>query len=516
MKTVVTLERVHSIAATLCWVVVILLVLTVLTFVVRVATPYVISDEWFFVDTLIRPWQNGDLKLGDFFVKRGPADHLNPLYRLIMLMVTAWFHMDFTVEGLVGTCFAVACVYLWFRLIRHAFAGSRRSDMMVKVVALGIAALMFSLNSTEVYSWPLVTCAFIAIFFVSVLYASIPTLLQKRRWGLLALVTFVAFFVDDAYGVLATISVLALLSLLCLQGKLKVSEWWPSILVVCGVGAIYVFLSHVLVPYQGAGQPSRSGLALKPVVSLFATHWRESWKLIAIPAWSAIISPTQLTNVFHTPPLVAAGVATIIVATVCAAHVWFWRRWARAPFTTLSFVAAGLMLFFYFVLAALVIGRLPLFGGFNYLSQARYVQAYTLQFIAMLLMSAQVLSGRPDAYLHKRLQITASVLLVGLAGLYAAAAAREVPYIWAYQVRAAVQVERLANHLDEPLEGCLVNFVAPCDWSLAARTAVFATLERGPYGLFSPVFRERHPRQVPASWNVPSISQNADAPAVRR
>lgn len=476
------------------------LILGVVVFVLRAATALVISDAWFYVYTLIRPWQEGHLSWADFFIKRGPSDHTNPLYRLILLMHTAWFHMDFTVEGLIGVCFAVACVYLWCRVVRKALAGTRPADMMAEVIALGLTAVVFSLNARGVYGWPLVTLSFIAIFAVSVLCAVVPNVMKTRRFGMLALATIAVFFVDDTYGVLAVASIVVLLSSLWLRGSLDSGIWWRGTLVLLGVAAAYLLTCRMLVPYFGSNHP---GPGLKPVISLFEMHWRESWKLIAIPAWSIVITPEKLVKIFHATHGVAVSIPVVVAGLVCAGHVWFWRNWLRREPDTLSFLAAGLMLFFYFALAAFVVARLPRFG-FDYLYQPRYVQIYDLQLIAMLMMSARVLSECPGARLHRRLQVAATAVLVVLAGCYAVMAFREIPFIRAYQVKVAAQIEQLANDPDAPPSGCLANLVPPCShWSLAGRVAVLDTLERGPYNLFSPTFRKRHRHQVPASWNVP-------------
>lgn len=480
-----------------------LLILSVVVFVLRAATPLVISDAWFFVYTLIRPWQNGHLTLADFFIKRGPSDHMNPLYRLIMLAHTEWFHMDFTVEALVGLLFAVACVYLWYRLVRKALARVPRTAITTQLIGLALVAAVFSLNARGVYDWPLVTLAFLGLFAVSVLLAAVLPLLKAGRYGLLALAAFVVFLVDDTYGILAVAAAVALLALLRLRRQLDPRAWWMGSVVLLIIAVAYVSAGRAFVPYAGQGDGSAG---FGTLISLLTAHWRESWKIIAIPAWSVIITPGRIAQTFGSPHWLAVSIPVLAGAVVCAGHVWFWRNWKRRSPNALLFAAAGLMVFFYLTLGAFLVARLPRFG-FDYLYQPRYMQIYDLQIVAMLMMSAQVLADTSDRRIHERLQLAATVVLVGLAGFYAHLAFGQIRSIRALQVRIASQIEWLASDPKLPPRDCLANYVTPCsNWSLDGRIAVLETLKRGPYNVFSPDFRRWHRHQVPAVWNPPDPS----------
>lgn len=482
-----------------------LLVLGAFLFVLRATTPLVISDAWFFVYSLIRPWQDGHLTMADFFVKRGPADHMNPLYRLIMLMHTEWFHMDFTVEALIGMLFAVACVYLWHRLARGELQKSPQTTITAELIGLAMAAIVFSLNARGVYGWPLVTLAFMGLFAVSAFLAAVLPLLKARRFGVLALAAFLVFLVDDTYGILAVAAALVLLTLLRYLREIDQRTWWPGCVVLLIVAVAYVSAGRLFVPYAGHG--NAGGVGLGALISLLATHWRNSWEVIAIPAWSVIITPVRIAETFGSPHWIAVSTPAVVGIAVCAGHVWFWRCWRRRPFNALSFAAAGLMLFFYFTLAAFLVARLPRFG-FDYLYQPRYMQIYDLQIVAMLMMSAQAWTNTGNKRAHAALQWLVTIVLVGLAGFYAHLAFGQIRAIHALQVRIASQIEQLASHPASPPPDCLANYVVPCaHWNLESRIAVFKTLERGHYNVFSPVFRAWHRHQVPANWS-PSKQQH--------
>lgn len=474
-----------------------LLVLSVVVFVLRAATPFVMSDAWFYVVKVIRPWQEGHFAIADLFVTRGPSDHRQPIYRLILLMHTAWFHMDFTVEALIGLVFAIACVYLWYRLARSALAQAPRAAVATQVVGLALVAVVFSLNARGVYDWPLVTLAFMGIFAVSALLAATAALTNRGTLpacaGLAGLALLV-FLADDTYGVLVVICAVVLLALMRVRGQVGHRAWLRTTLVLVVVAIAYIAISRMLFPNVGA---STAGQGLAPLMALLKDHWRESWKLLVIPTGTVIAMPQRIVQGLGVSLWGAPRVLVALAIPVCVANVWFWINYFRRRPNAATFTAAGLMLFFYFSLAAILVWRLPRFG-FDYLYEGRYMQVYELQWVAVLMMLAQTLSERPDSRVHKRVLAGIAFVLVILAGSYAILARREVHSLYAYQKHIAAQIEQFGADPGSPPKNCVANFITPCsDWSQASRLAVFQTLERGPYNIFSPAFRKWHRRQMP-------------------
>jgi len=378
-----------------------MLVLSVIVFVLRATTPFVMADAWFYVLKVIRPWQEGHLSIADFFVTRGPSDHMQPIYRLVLLMHTAWFHMDFTVEALVGVIFAIACVYLWYRLARSVLAQAPRMAVATQLTGLALVAVVFSLNARGVYDWPLVTLAFMGIFAVSALLVATPVLADRGTlpaFAGLAGLALLVFLVDDTYGILAVICAIVLLALMRLRRQVGHDAWARTTLVLVAVAIAYVAVCRVLFPYIGTSTTPRQGLA--PLLTLLNDHWRESWKLLVIPTGTVIATPQRIVQGLGVSPWEVPRVLVALAIPVCVANVWFWVNYFRRKPNTLTFTAAGLMLFFYFSLAAILVSRLPRFG-FDYLHEGRYMQVYELQWVAVLMMFAQTLSERPDSRVHK-------------------------------------------------------------------------------------------------------------------
>jgi len=476
------------------------LVLSVIVFVLRAATPFAMADAWFYVLKVIRPWQEGHLSIADFFVTRGPSDHMQPIYRLVLLMHTAWFHMDFTVEALVGVIFAIACVYLWYRLARSVLAQAPRMAVATQLTGLALVAVVFSLNARGVYDWPLVTLAFMGIFAVSALLVATPVLADRGTlpaFAGLAGLALLVFLVDDTYGILAVICAIVLLALMRLRRQVGHDAWARTTLVLVAVAIAYVAVCRVLFPYIGTSTTPRQGLA--PLLTLLNDHWRESWKLLVIPTGTVIATPQRIVQGLGVSPWEVPRVLVALAIPVCVANVWFWVNYFRRKPNTLTFTAAGLMLFFYFSLAAILVSRLPRFG-FDYLHEGRYMQVYELQWVAVLMMFAQTLSERPDSRVHKSVLTGVALLLVILAGSYVILARREVHSVYAYQKHIAAQIEQFGADPGAPPKNCMANFITPCShWSQASRVEVFQTLERGPYNVFSPAFQKWHRHQMPGT-----------------
>ena len=478
-------------------------VLSVVAFVVRATTPFVIADDWFYVAKLIVPWKQGRLKLADFFISRGPTDHVQPLYRLILLVQTEWFHMDFTFEAIVGVAFAMACVYLWYRLAHHELAKNPRAAIATHLIGLGMVAVIFSLNARGVFDWPLVALAFMGIFAVSVLLAATLTLAERPTALAIASLsglTLLVFFVDDTYGILAVTCAATLLALMGIRRQIAPRAWISAVAAMVAVMVGYVVICHELFPYVGKANP---GPGIAPMLEFLKGHWGEGFKLIVIPAGTPIATPQRLVQIFKASQSSLPWILGCLALPVCVANVWFWVNYLRRRPSPLSFTAAGLMLFFYMSLAAIVVARLPRFG-FDYLNQGRYMQVYELQLVAVLMMSAQVLSERPDTPVGKKVLVVAVLALAGLTGIYAILVHREVPYIQSFQKRIAAQIEQFGSDPGSPPENCMANYVTPCaNWSREARFEVFKVLEQGPYNVFSPTFRRWHRRQVPQAMASP-------------
>lgn len=482
-----------------CSLLVCALVLSVVVFVLRTATPFVMADAWFYVLKVIHPWQEGHLSVANFFVTRGPSDHMQPIYRLVLLMHTAWFHMDFTVEAIVGLIFAVACVYLWYRLARSVLAKTPGMTMATQLTGLALVAVVFSLNARGVYDWPLVTLAFMGIFAVSVLLAAAVVLGERNTLpalGALAVLALLVFLVDDTYGILAVISAVVLLALMRLRHQLAHNAWMRTTLVLVAVAAGYVVMCRLLFPYVGAA--AQHG-GLDPLLALLEGHWREGWKLLVIPAGTPIAMPQRIVHGLGVSLWWVPRILVVLAVPVCVANVWFWINYLRRKPNALTFTAAGLMLFLYLSLAAILVSRIPQFG-FDYLYEGRYMQVYELQLVAVLMMSAQVLSERSNPRIHKSVLATLVVLFVALTLSYGFMAHREARPIRIYQQRIAAQILQFGKDPTSPPEGCMVSYIPPCShWSQSSRVAIFQTLERGPYNVFSPAFRKWHRNQIPAA-----------------
>jgi hypothetical protein len=127
--------------------------------------PLVQSDAWVFLDTYIRKYLEGDFGWRDFFLQAHSSDTNLPLQKLILLWHINHFHMDFRVEGLVGVISGIALALL----LTVTAAGNQASRWRLAGFALlaWLAMVTLSLNSSNVYTWPLATMWFLNLLLVS-------------------------------------------------------------------------------------------------------------------------------------------------------------------------------------------------------------------------------------------------------------------------------------------------------------------------------------------------------------
>ena len=203
------------------WVAIIAFAAVTGAFVWKASSAVLFADDWYYLDKVIYPLMHGQFEWRDLFIKRGAADNAQPLNRLILIAHTELFHMDYAVQGLIGVFFALLCVvYLWS--INKKFTFSKgRFDLASLLFISGLGALLLSLNTTNIYTWPLVTTLmFVGLLGLIVLFHFTYRILNLnggyiRKFALLVALVFVWLIAFDTF---ATIAVLAIFLLLAVNG----------------------------------------------------------------------------------------------------------------------------------------------------------------------------------------------------------------------------------------------------------------------------------------------------------
>jgi hypothetical protein len=480
--------RIRLAVHALAWSIAFAALCNALFFVLRVTSPVMQSDAWYFLDVFLRKAIDGHLSIADFFVKRPQADHAQPLFKLVLLLEWRYFNLDFMVEAVVGAIAAAGCALIFYRMV---FAGSQshRREIVPSLAWATICALLFSMNAEAmVWTWSLITLEYLNLLYVLLFMMAAWHAIQKRNYLLLALTSVLVGIGCDDLGLLALLAV----SLALLLGRFRdpALRQLPvsKILVMVGVCTIAVRIGYAYAPIVGPGRPE-SALAHVDMlpIRLLDGGW---WKWIVWP----LVFP-----VFNEGTM-SAGQAElwamawpVIAVLLMSAHLWFWHRAVRSKFNLPVFVAVCLMIFGYAQIAGIVLGRVAVDGN-DYLQQPRYMVRYAQLLIALLLMWA--CSSESSSPRSGRRRCATAVAAAGCLALLAMQIPLSVhawwmaPYNRAYQVHMANQIDELARHPSSNI-ACLPELPV-CTWPTERRQELTHLLSDNRLNVFSPQVQKRH------------------------
>lgn len=486
-------------ARLLMWILVATIAVNALCFAAAIANPLLFSDNWTFVDTFLRVAIEDGAGFGDFLVKRAGLDHAQPLNKLLMLLNFRWFGLDFAIESRVAMAFAVAgWGVLWAVVVRdHAQAGRDERDApTVALLLAALAAVHLSLNSVDLYVYPMVTMAhaFYLLAFLT-MYAAWCALAGRRWWPLPPAALACGVIGDDSAILLGLAIALAVLLYAARSGR------WAQALRVLLVLALVLAACRGLYAAFGEIRGATQAVFNVPFgerVAGLAAQWRDAWQWLAVPLSAGIASADPLRALFGGQWLAARlGLAAIVLC----AHVWFWRQALRARPGAAWFMAVSVMLMFYANAAGILLGRVFVRGP-EFLDQMRYVVFYQTGVVALLLMA---LAPRAADQVHRKRAWTAAAAIALLA--------LQVPLSWlawkqvakydAYYARMAGEMAAMARDPRNPPPGCGVG-IDICVRPEATRVAVMALLVEHRINLFSPRFQQRHPALAEAADLTPS------------
>lgn len=466
-------------------------VLCTLAYVVRAAVPTVFADGWWFTDTFVRHYVDGQLGLADFFNKRGGFDHAQPVHRLVLFANLAWFDMDFTFEGLVGVLFGIAFFGLLASLVTRELRGKPHTLVTRELVLVGLAVTVFSFNNRDLFTWPLVTLVFVYLLGISLYFLVLQRAMTRRRpWPMFA-ATLLCCLLLDTSGVLAAAAGGALVAFAALRDRRYAAA----------AGRLAAIAGGVLLYRAGYGllMPGAAGTPVDAAGQFAGLLGRigEAWKLLLIPTGDALISTSRVHAEFGPPWVWPVAVPCALL--VMLGHVWFWWRYAAHRERRLPFLAAGLMLFFYATLAGIVWARVPK-QGFDYLTQPRYLVFYSLQVVAMLLMWAFLVGQARAADAPAGARPPSTAALAGGVGVLAGLALffmycvryQEMGHLRWYELQIGRQILALGHQGPDEPSSCTLNRIEICSWPPQRRHSVIEVLRRGGLNVYSEAFVRRH------------------------
>jgi len=475
---------------TAAFIIVLIFFLNAIFFARRVSSPVIGQDAWYFLDVFLRNAINGNLQLSDFFVKRHPTDHAQPLFKLIMFFEWRYFDLDFMAEALLGVLAALACAVMFHRIIFWE-KNSPPASFRRCLAWLATCALLFSLNGDgATWRWSLVALENITTFIILLFMAAVWRAHSVKRYGWLAVATLILGVTSDDSAVIAVVCTLCTLLIVRFSdSSQRRSHDWKIIAVVAVIMAIVrIGYSHAPIVLMETG-PRPVTLTLDLVWDRFKNGgW---WMWVVIP----LTAPVSYTTPFHMiSPQEFAIAQFIVAALLLVAHIAFWRRAFRVSPNLPVFMAICFMLLSYAWVLGIIYGRVFRFGN-EYLQQPRYILLYAGQLIALMVMwsdTAQLDSARQHSRgeLSKWGGILGCLFVVGLQVPLSMHAWEVRRYEWAYEDVMARQIEQLAA---DPLRSvACVPELPVCKWSPKRRQYLTQLLVDHRLNVFSDEMWGRH------------------------
>lgn len=454
-----------------------------------VCWPLIASDNWTLIPPFLADAVAGQLDLGNFLVKRAGVDHAQPLNKLVLWFNYRYFGLDFMLEGLLGTLFGMAA---FLALYRATMADGVQASPppSVYLAFAAVAGVFFSLNSSFIYAYSMVTMWF-SIYLLA--FLMVHAAWHAMRCGVfwpLALATFALGIVgDDSVFLDAAALVLALLMFAVRDGA------WRRALQATSSIAVAVLLSRAMYWAFGETSGATQAIFVQPLhvrIAGLAAQWREAWSWFAVPASAGLLAGDSLRGlVGDQASLLRNGIAVAMVA----AHAWFWwAAWRLRPGAA-WLAATVLMLMFYAHVAAILMARVFVKGA-EYLEQPRYVSFYQFGIIALLLMGMAWIMQRPDPRARRWLAMAAASVLLVQVPITHLAKQRE-PYIDARNRLMAISMAKVARDPLHPPADCppAMNL---CTLPLDRRIELLQLLRDNRLSLFSPQYARRHPEDAAA------------------
>jgi len=466
------------------------------------ATPLVQADAWYFLENFLVRYFNGSLSLLDLFMQRGDGDHAQPLQKLILLFHTRYFDMDFGIEGLIGTAIGVLwCCAVAREMRRGAPADPLRSGVSWACIGL-VFALGLSLNSTNIYTWPLATLGFIPLLLGTLYFSLLMTQLEQHRPAIVLLLTaLLGLCIDEIAMVVVLASFLACIPLLGVDRRRKI--------MVLAAGVVGLILARVFlawVSHQSGNEVSMPEAKAPLLDMLFTT---EALRGLLIPFSDSLLHPEHFDRLF---PGAQSKAFMACAVSVTALHIYFWCvvfvSWLRLEYGRTLAMATFLMLLAYGLTAGIIISRVPIFD-WNYLHQPRYVMSYQISLVAIAVLFQHrlclALSAGSRAWRWtERLCIVGVIVGVLIVQCVVSKANWGLPrYLSPYWQNAALSMQTLASDPQREPGNC-PDIMSVCHYGADQREQLMGLLVEKQLNIFSPAFQMRY-RLYPSLANIPGF-----------
>ncbi len=457
-------------------------------YTLRTANPVIQSDHWYLMEAFISKKFDGRLHWTDYFVKRVPSEVAGPVNKALFTFNVNVFAADFHFEAMVSFAAMVICG-LYF--VAVAWSIGRPLQLAEAALISLIPLLHFSLNSIEIYTWPMVMLFYVGLPFGLLLISLSRLARGALGMGAIFVACIVCLVTMDVGGSLICVAIILAL----IFEAIRCGGWRKNLLrtlpILAGVVVYNLAYAASMPPYDPRSVPTPS------LISFVSAHSAEAWKLIILPAASSVAHPDLFFARFGRLGMFAVALLVITLHMMFWVSVWRLSSWRHA-----TFVAVCLMLFAYGCTAGVFAARVPTLG-WDYLKQLRYVEYYQLANVALVLQWLSVRQATGSAqprwttvsqyapYVRRLLPGAAllAVMFLQLGMIWYAW--KGSPYARAYFQGMAQTLFCLANHPEVEKPIC-TPLIPICSRVTEDRNRVLSLIKDHQLNVFSPDFQRRH------------------------
>lgn len=422
--------------------------LNTLYFISQASNPIIRSDGWYFLDSVISNWAREGFELADIFAKRGIFDHAQPLNKLALWANYEFFKLDFRLEALVGFCGLFALIITLLILYITQIDVRNKVDTRTAIAFVCAILVISSLNSTELYSWPLVTFGFLILFLISLIsWQTYRYLTAQKAYTALALSALLFILIGDTTAVIVWASLLSTIAIFFVGSdthfKKNSFQWlfWSAPFVVAYF--VWTNISFIDLNPKPAVQLQSSVNWLDPY------FYFESIRII----FSASIMHNQ--HFAHLDDNHERIISWVVAFAVLLAYVWYFVNliFMRKDQNCIKFYTTFILVYATISVLGIVAGRVDAFGV-NYLYQPRYVIIYQLIPFALLIDLSFTKKSSAKRTVTTLFSWLGFAILVALQAYYTAQAYYSIQWISRNQEEQAKTIGRYMLNPSAAMEAC--------------------------------------------------------------
>ena len=456
-------------------------------FLSQAVSPLIRSDAWYFLDSLILDWRKTGFDFRDLFVKRNLSDHAQPANKIVLYLSYKFFQLDFRIEALFGflglASFIFICTNLYFQ---HTLFAKR--CWISGIAFISALLIITSLNSTDIYTWSLVTFAFITVLLAAIAALMTWNFLEDTSTVISLAITSAAFLLlGDTATIITWISLAICVILATRHGdsyfRLRARKW---IAVTAILAFSYFLIVNSVFFFQ---KSSHINLQTVPLVS-----WLDPFIYFEI---IRIVFSESLLHSFHLQRFgeLSGPISWLIACLVLGLYVRFFISLIleKEKFSLAKFFTCFLVMYGTISVVAIIIGRVSIFGV-DYLHQPRYVFTYQLIPFALLLDVSFALTTKkvkPGYFQISSIGIFGAVFFIMYLS-FIISAHKTVPYIWQYYDKQAKVIGHYMRNQTLPAGNCTPIADPICNILPIKRNELLKFLEKEKLNIFDSPFQWRY------------------------